>query len=508
MNLTIPAFGETLFTSHQTNLSCHTYRFYQAESDAFFSYQALLEQNGYEKLEARSDSLHRYAAFFREGEGVFLNYFSAVGELYLTVEENCRYFEFSDRSGKTVCQPQITQVYLHDYGLSYAIRLSDGRFIVIDGGEEHQGDADRLWECLSENTSAPVIAAWIFTHPHSDHYRCFLPFFDTYQGKFTVEAFLYYFPDKDDTLHYPKLYKEGSATCETLKLPELYRRIEAMGTPVYTPHTGQEYRIGDATIRFLACMDDTIHRSANINMTSLFFRMELAGQVILWTADGAFSDSLLAEKYQDGLRADILQVPHHGFRCGTSEAEMRAYSLIRPKVCLIPSEDNLVFSLLGAFREGTVFLIRDLEVEEILTGGKRHTLTLPYTPTTHTKEETRRQLRRGREESGAYTWIFTGLNTSCEEDFEFTVMNLIKIKATVSVDLIFDHDIRKISGIRLEAKKESFHRFRLNHAEDLVDVAAREIPQGEGFAAVFKSDYPVVVTHDKHRPVYHSATNE
>lgn len=64
--------------------------------------------------------------------------------------------------------------------MSYVIRLTDGRFIVIDGGREFEPDSERLYQCLKNGSSGqnPVIAAWIMTHPHSDHFHCFIEFMD------------------------------------------------------------------------------------------------------------------------------------------------------------------------------------------------------------------------------------------------------------------------------------------------------------------------------------------
>ena len=47
--------------------------------------------------------------------------------------------------------------------------------------------------------------------------------------------------------------------------------------------------------------------------------MELGGQVVLWTCDGAFSEVRLTEKCPEYLKSDILQIPHHGYNGGTVE---------------------------------------------------------------------------------------------------------------------------------------------------------------------------------------------
>ena len=49
-------------------------------------------------------------------------------------EDNCAYFDFADTPRTHSVSAQITQIKLEDFGMSYVIRLTDGRFIVIDGG--------------------------------------------------------------------------------------------------------------------------------------------------------------------------------------------------------------------------------------------------------------------------------------------------------------------------------------------------------------------------------------
>ena len=68
-------------------------------------------------------------------------------------EKNCRYFDYEDISLKSVVPVQLTQLTLEDFGMSYVIRLTDGRFIVIDGGREFEPDSERLYQCLKNGSS-------------------------------------------------------------------------------------------------------------------------------------------------------------------------------------------------------------------------------------------------------------------------------------------------------------------------------------------------------------------
>ena len=65
---------------------------------------------------------------------------------------------------------------------------------------------------------------------------------------------------------------------------------------------------------------------------------------MLWTNDAAFSHAKLPERYGEYLKADILQIPHHGFQSGSAEAEISGYDLIRPRVCLLPVSDYCAYT--------------------------------------------------------------------------------------------------------------------------------------------------------------------
>ena len=172
--LTVPAFGETKVFENKVNENTRTWVMENTDADLFDRYCTLLSREGYALKESYAHSARRYAAYLNaEGEGVFLNDYRGNGELSLVREEKTAYFSYVDQPRSCPVKPtQITQVHLEDFGMSYVIRLSDGRFIIFDGGCNFEPDQDRLFECLKKGSpedEKPVIAAWIMTHPHSDH---------------------------------------------------------------------------------------------------------------------------------------------------------------------------------------------------------------------------------------------------------------------------------------------------------------------------------------------------
>ncbi len=515
-----PAFGETEVIKTDINERTCVYSFSHGGKNSFEAYGALLEQNGYARRESREADGRYYAAYQKENCGIFVTAFEGTDELRIVTEEDCLYFSFADAAGEVRVEPQITQIALEDFGMSYVIRLSDGRFIVIDGGRNFEPDQDKLMNRLAEsaNGETPIIAAWIMTHPHDDHYHCFNGFMERYGDRVIIQRFLLNFPEADDFEHYPKLAKI-SGTVENAELfihvPIMLAYMQGTGAPIYTPHTGQIYQIGDATLEILACMDDTIHLSQNLNGISLVIRMELGGQVILWATDASFEWTKLPARYGEYLKADILQIPHHGFQCGSAEEEIAGYRYVKAPVCFLPVIDYNAYTVFCTYKKGTRYLMTDPNVEEIITGDIERTVTLPYTPNAHDKADWRERFRFGLDSSGANAWIYSNLSTACAEDFVFTVLNTTNLPAHLSMDFYFEDPKATVRFVQAEINQHSVKSLCI--VGDEVDkdfgyynpnsLAKQGIPENAPFAVRFISDIPVVISHPTHTASYHSTTN-
>lgn len=520
--LSLPAFQEEIYHKNRENKTAEVIHIPNAEHASFDAYVAHFLSLGFSIKEAYQNGGHRYTALQKENLGVFLNYFEAIRELYIAVDEDCRYFSYTDVPGKARVSPQITQIALEaGFGISYVIRLSDGRFIVIDGGWNYEPDQDRLLAALKEGSpdETPVIAAWILTHPHADHYHCFIGFYDRYASQVKIEKFMLLFPEPDDYEHYPKfantVISHGYDVSVGVNMPKMWERIHQSGAAVYTPHTGQHYQIGDASCQILATMDDTVHASQKVNALSLVIRMELAGQTILWTTDASFDFAKLPEKYGSYLKADILQVPHHGFQCGSADAEIRGYDLIRPRVCFMSVSNYDAFYMFCIYRDGTRHLLRDCNVEELIVGEPQRTVTLPYSPRSCGKEELRRSVESGMDATGSEAWIFTDLNTSCPEDFRFTILNMTNTPAPVRVDVYFEEKAQRINNIEIEARPLALMKINLTTDEEAgeldsvlsVYLKSKELPENTTFALRFLSPIPIVVTNASHTPAHRSGAH-
>jgi len=265
-------------------------------------------------------------------------------------------------------------------------------------------------------------------------------------------------------------------------------------------------------MEILASMDDTVHVSPYINDTSLVIRMEIRGQVILWCSDSPFSTAKLSRRYGDYLKADILQVPHHGFGAGSTEGEIAAYDLIRPTVCFVPASEYNVYSKFCVFNPGTRYLMQMTTLGELIDGTCQRTLELPYFPAPEAREKHLRSYTAGLATNGSNTWFFAELSTAREADFHITLINSTNRNALVYVDLLFEDEDKEVRYLKTKVQSNSIRRVNLLGPEmdgdalhfNWLSLKEQGVPENAPFAARFLSDVPLVVSHKDHTAAYHA----
>ena len=502
---------------NRTNNVSEIFMYKTASASDYNRVCADLKSEGFIEREQNSfGTAHYFTAFLRETDAVFVNFFANINMLTVSTEENTNYFNFSDVSGEKCTAPKLTQRTLKDFGMSYVLHLSDGRFLILDSGREFESDADSLYEFLCANSSGkPQIAAWIFSHPHDDHCYGFMTFFDKYGNDVVIEKILYYFPCNDDTAHYPHLAVPRAGvpnSAPSCYMPDFEEKARKSGADIYCPRTGQTYVIGDAKIEILGCMDDSIYNTNAVNGIALVIRVEFGGQVMLFATDAPFSSTQFPQKYREYLKADILQIPHHGFGMGTDMGEVNGFSYINPETCFLPFASCAEYMVQRAFREPIRYLVETLEVGEIIAGEATRTLEIPYHPTAYAKLDYRAKYDIGKSAEGFNVWMFTGLNTGCADDLEFAVTNMIPTTPTIKVYLYFDERAKHLS-YTLKYKKalciSKFDIFKCDENTDdfevnLENVRAKGIPEKSDFSIRFVSDFPVVISNKKHKDTFHA----
>ena len=134
-----------------------------------------------------------FATFTSDAYAVDIGHHAQPKRMYVTytpIEENTALPQ-AEKPSYTPCGlptivTQLGAERFHPAAVSmcYIIRAADGSFIVYDS-DFGEGMAELIYDVLKKQAPDPdniVIAAWVVTHPHTDHVGAFIDFADKYAG--------------------------------------------------------------------------------------------------------------------------------------------------------------------------------------------------------------------------------------------------------------------------------------------------------------------------------------
>lgn len=492
-------FGKILCREYEGNGTYVTF-VENAEYCEFESYSRSISDSGYKTLYSRTAGNAEFRGFYLENDAIFLSYYPDIKEMRIVTEPDSPYLSFKYSPGEPVCPVSVTHVDIEDYGLSYIIKLSDSRFVVFDGGWDIESFADRLYEALIllSGDKKPEIAAWIFTHPHIDHYRCFLPFNQKYSDKVEIHRVICNFPEcTEDTIKQMPGINKDDFVCMT----KVWEICSSLSIPIYRAHTGQIYEFGDVSFEVLSSPDDTlISPVTDINPLSLVLRMSAARQSVLWCADTYFKEAKLAARYGAYLKSDILQLPHHGF-CGGEKDE---YKLIDPMVCLAPVGERECLQYIDFYYDYNRYLFCSLNLRELICGGGGNvTLTLPHIPDENGKTNLLSKIAQKQKGVGSKDWYFMDYT---KEETTFSFVNVTYSTVTIMANLYFEKETDNVYYIKLSVPPRTAFRKNIltecdaDEDESVLNpypLAKKGVPEDKLFTVHFTSDIPVVIKGER-----------
>ena len=317
--------------------------------DSFTAYTGELTSMGFAVYHSVDNTSIKATTYTKDTVAVHVYYLKRTSELRAVVYYDME-LPVKPYSYTKVCEPAVTQLRVDEAGggMSYLVRLEDGTFVVIDGGNDADSttqlnSADAIYNLMRQQKPAGVdelvITAWFVTHAHPDHLGGVKSFIaSSYKDDVTVKMLVgndvsdYMTTIIDNPGRYPyysELCREMDEDCVYVKgntgqqffFPGVTVDILYSPADVY-PGFIYEFNAGLAMAFRLTVNESATHES----QTFMFL-----GDV---TKPGA---EIMAKMYAENLKSDAVQVGHHGHNGGSQEF----YEYCDAPIVLIPNTKEI-----------------------------------------------------------------------------------------------------------------------------------------------------------------------
>lgn len=341
----------------------------------FNSYCNTLTANGFVEYSKRDDVNGNYFRTYTKGTMALTVYFSKrnntvriiSGPLTDIPPKDTTSFSETNKTPSVTLLNQGTKSNgsQQGSGLGILFHLPNGKFIIYDGGYVAN---DGLYKKLQELASGDdiIIAAWIVSHPHADHQDAFDAFLKNHAKDIEIETVMYNYTTLNDQYG-------DSATIRN----SINTYLDGK-TTVIKPHTGQIYKFGSSTVEILFTIEDMLpdQPSDPINNSSMIVRVTVSGKSVILLGDALKETAkILTDTYGSYLKADMVQLAHHGSWPGTETL----YSNINASVVLWPSNADNAKNRYKASDHASLRKAISLAKDVYLASEGTVTLKLPYT---------------------------------------------------------------------------------------------------------------------------------
>ena len=361
MTASLPHFtgGEINAVSNAGD-GCYCIVIGKTNADEYKTYLSSLAGEGYKTHASNDIAGNLFSTLYTDKYTVNAGFYKNYEEVRIVIEpfsENTLPLAKSDFAAVTT--PQLTMIGLDNLigaeyqnnGLCLVYRLADGSFVIVDGGhsEDAAVSAADIISALREQskdyakTDADIrIAAWIITHPHSDHFGTLVKGYGQFT-KFKVERVFANFWD-EGTFEAFKSAKDTFAPGKYTTYSQTPGIAAKLGAEYIVPHVGQAWWIGCTKFEFLYTLESFLPRSTpTFNTSSLIFRTVTADASgkeykVMVTGDGTgYTMQIIADTFKEELKCDVVQLAHHGsITSGNSDGTQKAYEYMNPSVLFWP----------------------------------------------------------------------------------------------------------------------------------------------------------------------------
>lgn len=303
--------------------------------EEYNAYLTALKAAGFEEYATNTLEQNLFATYTNDKYIVNAMFLPAMGATKIMVDHRERFGlpgkESENVYTKTDKPTEFTQLGLAAIsgsaanGMGYVVKLTDGRFVIVDGGYAYNtgggaNSAKFILDTLKKMADDPtniVIAAWIVTHIHTDHAGGFMGMGNAYPNEVTIENLIYNQPSDAQMV--------SCGIGERIKwMSTAIENFEKAKNPIKNivkAHPGQQFFFCDLTITIVGTLDllepHTLISGNNSSIVSMF---EMNGGKVLLTGDCEPAEGRAIRDIFGGidnldsyLKSDFIQLAHHGY---------------------------------------------------------------------------------------------------------------------------------------------------------------------------------------------------
>ncbi|MBR6558278.1 MAG: MBL fold metallo-hydrolase [Clostridia bacterium] len=356
------------------------------DKDGFEAYIEKATQAGYEIYTRTEIGDNSFATLTTDGYVMNAMYLPVRNEARLIIEpEEITTLPKLESENKyeAICSSSVTQLGLENrvedcqYGMCYILKLADGRFVVIDGGVNADYILERFLKTIKELAEDPdniTIATWFLTHMHGDHIGLLERILATPEVDLNINQIIYNAPERD-------FFIETESEYFLTRVNTFIDTINEKGFEVVKAHPGQIFHLANMKFTIYGTAEMfSLEDTSVFNNSCLLIHVATEGQTILFPGDSGERESEnMIELYGKHLKADILQLVHHGY----SGADTSYYELVDPQILLWPLAlyDYEIGPKMVKDRDINEYFFREegISLKEMYVAGSTNvTLPLPY----------------------------------------------------------------------------------------------------------------------------------
>lgn len=229
----------------------------------------------------------------------------------------------------------------------FFVITDDAKVIAIDGG--NRIDTEGFLATLEELTGSRYsnIDCWFMTHPHDDHFGVFQELTERAEkGERIPSCSMYcYTPQPDEFGKDEQIFEN--------QIIEYNKALSKNNYPKHVFKEKEVFEFGNLTVEVLRLWDPTIKANAFNNSSAVLRFTENRGLkkdfVFIVLGDLGVEGGLqLIEKCPEGIRADAVQMSHHG-QNGVSK---EVYEAISPRIAFYATPDWLWYNTIDPNNPG------------------------------------------------------------------------------------------------------------------------------------------------------------